>query len=158
MKKILVFLIVLFSAATAVVAQAHNHNPEKFIEKMTEKLELTSEQQAQFRAFVNEKKQYKQERKAKKDNPEKKQSGPLSDVLNKKSITVNDINEAMTLAHQKRLKRKEQVIASFVNFYNSLSSEQQEKLKPFAHKMLLSKKKRKGKGKGKNKDKSKETK
>jgi len=158
MKKTLVFLIILFGAATAMIAQAHNHKSGKFIEKMTEKLELNSAQQNQLQAFINEKKQYKQERKAdreaRKSNPDQKRSGPLTGLADKNVITVNDINQAMTSAHQKKLKRKEKVFSSFVVFYNDLSTQQQEKLKPYIHKMLLSKKKRKSKNKDKGKDKS----
>lgn len=158
MKKTLVFLIILFGAATAMIAQAHNHKSGKFIEKMTEKLELSSAQQTQFQAFINEKRQYKQERTAeresRKSNPDQKRSGPLSELADKSVITVNDINQAMTSAHQRKLKRQEKVFSSFVVFYNDLSSQQQEKLKPYMHKMLLSKKKRKDKNKDKSKDKS----
>lgn len=153
MKKTLVFLFILFGAATAMIAQAHNYNSGKFIEKMTEKLELSSAQQNQLQTFVNEKRQYKQklkaDRESRKNNPDQKRSGPLSKLFDKNTITVNDINQAMTSAHQQKLKRKENYFSSFAIFYNDLSSQQQAKLKPYVHKMLFSKKKRKSKNKDK---------
>ena len=153
MKKTLVFLFILFGAATAMIAQAHNYNSGKFIEKMTEKLELSSAQQNQLQAFVNEKRQYKQklkaDRESRKNNPDQKRTGPLSELFDKNTITVNDINQAMTSAHQKKLKQKENYFSSFAVFYNDLSSQQQEKLKPYIKKMLFSKKKRKNKNKDK---------
>ena len=146
MKKTVIFLAILFSAATALIAQAHNDNPEKFVNKITQKLELNSAQQEQFRAFISEKRQLKTQRQAhresKKNNPEQKKTNALSTLFEQDNITAEDIKQAKLDAYTERLNRQEKMLAHFASFYNDLSKEQKMKIKPLMHKMLSSKKKK----------------
>ena len=151
MKKSIIILITLVGIVGSGLAFAKHHDPEKFVTKVTEKLTLNDSQQAQFRAFVDEKKALKEQRKAyrekKKTNSEKgEKSGPFAKLLEQDTISANDISAALSNKHNEKLKRKEKMFAAFATFYNSLSVEQRVKAKPLVKKLLSPKKGRKKKG------------
>ena len=69
--KLILPALILFVSAIAVTGLVHakSHNPEKIVEKVTEKLSLNNQQQQAFREFVvakqNLRQEMKQERKEK---------------------------------------------------------------------------------------------
>lgn len=153
MKKSLILITTLASLTIGATAYAKHHDPEKFIARMTEKLTLDTTQQAQFRAFVDEKKQlkaqYKAYKKERKENPEKaKQNSPMAALLEQKTISADQIRAAIEKKQAEKLDRRAKLFSTFATFYNGLSEQQQAKVKPKVKKLLSLKKKRK-KGAGK---------
>ncbi len=144
-KNMKIISIVIISTLTTLAiigsVYAKPHNPEKAVARMTKKLSLNDTQQNHLRAFFDEKQTLKTERrvryKARKSNKEKGQhQGPFAAILKKDTISVNEINQTIDEVYAKKRERHQGVLSSFVTFFNSLSTEQQQKVQPMLRKIL----------------------
>lgn len=141
---IIISTIASLSILGMVNAKSHGsekYDPEKHIIKVTEKLSLNETQQNHLRAFVDEKQALKQARHAqyatkKADDKKGQRQSPFADILEKETISINDINQAIDEAQAKKREKNQAILSSFVTFYNSLSAEQREEAKPMLKKML----------------------
>ena len=142
MKIILLGIISTIATFTIIGSvYAKPHNPDKAVARMTEKLSLTDRQQDYLRAFFDEKQSLRKERKAqykaRKTKSEKGQlKGPFASILEKDTISVNEINLAIDEVYAKKRERQQGVLTSLVTFYNSLSTEQRQQAQPMLRKIL----------------------
>lgn len=139
--------IIFTTALTVGVAVAKDKNPEKVVERVTEKLSLDSNQQAILYVLIDEKKklriELKEQRQAKKaefkaakESGEPINKGLLSVLSEKDQISVADINQIINDKQAKRQERQQPVLQAFVDFRNSLSVEQREQAKPIFRRLL----------------------
>ncbi len=142
--KIILLAILTASIAIASIAHAKRHHPEKIVTRVTEKLSLNETQQNYFQAFIDEKialrsdrhKKHKSWKLQHTDNKKPintRDNSPFASLLEKDSISVNDVNQAIDEVHTKK---SERVITAFVTFYNSLDKQQREQVTPMSHRML----------------------
>lgn len=143
MKKIIIpIIITTFIAGAGIVHAKHHHerNPEKMVERVTEKLSLDANQQALLQNVVNEKQKLRAERKAKhkqaRENGDKKNKGPLAVLAKQDQISVADINRILDEKQAQRRERKQPLLQAFVDFRNSLNAEQRTKAKRIFRKLL----------------------
>jgi len=149
MKTIIILLTVLI-ATTALIAGtavAKGKNPEKIVERVTEKLSLDSSQQAAFRILIDEKQKLRAKRKAQrqarkeqfkvaKENGERTKKGPFSELSQQEQISVADINRVIDEKQAKRRENQQPVLQAFVDFRNSLNTEQRQQARHIFHKIL----------------------
>ncbi len=148
--KTILLAILTASIAIASIAHAKSHKPEKIVSRVTEKLSLNDNQQNLFRAFIDEKqalraerrekrekrKQLHKENKTDKEHTKHAENGPFASLFTKESISVDDVNHVIDKMHEKKREKNKNVVATFVTFYNSLDSQQRDRIKPMLHKML----------------------
>ena len=140
--KILSLIIITAIASIGIIgfAYAKSNNPDKMLARMTEKLSLNDTQQAHFQAFLDEKIALRSERKArfkaKQSQQDEPQPGPFAKLLEQDKLSTDAINQIIDEMYAERREKQQNVLNSFVVFYNSLSKEQQEKVKPMLRKML----------------------
>ena len=151
MKTIIISLAVII-ATTALIAGtavAKGKNPEKMVERVTEKLSLDSNQQAAFRTFIDEKqklrakrKEQRQARKAQykvaKENGVPITKGPFAALSQQEQISVADINRIMDEKQAERRENLQPVLQAFVDFRNSLNTEQRQQAQHIFRKLLRS--------------------
>ena len=149
MKKISIIILSTLASITLLgTAHAKPFNAEKRFEKISEKLSLTEVQQENFQTFLNEKKALREVRKSLREDGNK-HSGEMKELFSKEQISVEEIYSAVDVKISNQRERRENMLKSFVVFYNSLEAEQREEIKPLIAKVLMGSMDRKGKGRHK---------
>jgi len=139
MKKISIIIVsALTGLALAGTVHAKQFNVEKRLAKMTEKLSLNETQQANLQSFLDEKVALIKLRKSKKDSMEKREKAdhPMAKLMDKEQISVEEIYAIMDNKIENSRNVRQNLMESFVIFYNSLNAEQRTKVKPMLRKML----------------------
>lgn len=105
---------------------------------MTEKLSLNEAQQANLQKFLAEKVALMELHKSKRDSMEKRDKGdhPMAKLMEKEQISVKEIYAIMDDRIESSRKARQNLMESFVTFFNSLEAEQRAKVKPMVRRML----------------------
>ncbi len=140
MKKVIsIFALICMTMFLIPASAGPDERQQRLVERATKALELTSTQQGLLSAYLDEKRLL---RKQKMDAIEGRKNHESSNLFSSdKDLTVDQVNTALTEKQTKRLGTKQASIAAFVNFHNSLSTEQRKEGKKFLRKLLKEKRK-----------------